>query len=98
MDVYVGMDVHRKHSQVAIVDAAGAPTAQPQPGQRPGQADPDPWPPRAGPPVAFGAPPGGAGLVDLLEALDLGPHLAHPSRRKAIASARLKNDKVDAAM
>jgi hypothetical protein len=26
-----------------------------------------------------------------------GPHLVHPSRCKAIASARLKNDKVDAA-
>jgi hypothetical protein len=29
--------------------------------------------------------------------LELEPHLVHPSRCKAIASARLKNDKVDAA-
>src|SRR3546814_8777256 len=36
-------------------------------------------------------------LVDLLEELELEPHLVHPSRCKAIASARLKNDKVDAA-
>jgi transposase len=36
-------------------------------------------------------------LVELLEELELEPHLVHPSRCKAIASARLKNDKVDAA-
>jgi transposase len=35
-------------------------------------------------------------LVELLEGLELEPHLVHPSRCKAIASARLKNDKVDA--
>jgi transposase len=35
--------------------------------------------------------------VELLEELGLEPHLVHPSRCKAIASARLKNDKVDAA-
>src|SRR4029453_10643007 len=98
MDVYVGMDVHRKHSQVAIVDAAGAPTAQPQPGQRPGQADPDPWRPRAGHPVAFEAAYGWGWLVDLLQALEPGAHLGPPTRCKAIAPARLKNDKVDAAM
>jgi transposase len=34
--------------------------------------------------------------VELLEELELEPHLVHPSRCKAIASARLKNDKVDA--
>ncbi|HEY3140545.1 MAG TPA: IS110 family transposase [Acidimicrobiales bacterium] len=34
---------------------------------------------------------------ELLEELELEPHLVHPSRCKAIASARLKNDKVDAA-
>jgi hypothetical protein len=45
-----------------------------------------------------GAGPYGWGwLIDLLEKLELEPHLFHPSRCKAIASARLKNDKVDAA-
>jgi transposase len=47
--------------------------------------------------VAFGAAYGWGWLVDLLEELELEPHLVHPSRCKAIASARLKNDKVDAA-
>ena len=37
-------------------------------------------------------------LVELLEDYGFGPHLVHPLRCKAIASARLKNDKVDAAI
>jgi len=36
--------------------------------------------------------------VGLLEDYGFDPHLVHPSRCKAIASARLKNDKVDAAI
>jgi transposase len=50
-----------------------------------------------GTPVAFEAAYGWGWLVDLLEELELEPHLVHPSRCKAIAAARLKNDKVDAA-
>jgi hypothetical protein len=46
--------------------------------------------------VAFEAAYGWGWLVDLLEELDLQPHLVHPSRCKAIASARLKDDRVDA--
>ena len=97
MNVYVGMDVHRKRSQVAIVDAAGVQ-------QRNRNVPNDPvklvpilgvLPP--GTPVAFEAAYGWGWLVELLEELELEPHLVHPSRCKAIASARLKNDKVDAA-
>jgi transposase len=47
--------------------------------------------------VAFQVAYGWGWLVALLEELELEPHLVHPSRCKAIASARLKNDKVDAA-
>jgi transposase len=36
--------------------------------------------------------------VELLEDYGFDPHLVHPLRCKAIASARLKNDKVDAAI
>jgi endonuclease III len=36
--------------------------------------------------------------VELLEDYLFSPHLVHPLRCKAIASARLKNDKVDAAI
>jgi hypothetical protein len=43
--------------------------------------------------VAFEAASGWGWLVEL----ESEPHLVHPSRCKVIASARLKNDKVDAA-
>jgi transposase len=90
------MDVHRKRSQIAVVDAAGDE-------QRNRNVPNDPvklvpilgvLPP--GTPVAFEAAYGWGWLVELLEELELEPHLVHPSRCKAIASARLKNDKVDA--
>jgi transposase len=96
MNVYVGMDVHRKRSQIAVLDAAGAQ-------QRNRNLPNDPvklvpilgvLPP--GTPVAFEAAYGWGWLVELLEELELEPHLVHPSRCQAIASARRKNDKVDA--
>jgi len=52
----------------------------------------------AGTPVAFEAAYGWGWLVELLEDYGFEPHLVHPLRCKAIASARLKNDKVDAAI
>ena len=52
----------------------------------------------AGTPVAFEAAYGWGWLVELLEDYGFDPHLVHPLRCKAIASARLKNDKVDAAI
>ena len=51
----------------------------------------------AGTPVAFEAAYGWGWLVELLEDYGFDPHLVHPLRCKAIASARLKDDKVDAA-
>jgi len=51
-----------------------------------------------GTPVAFEAAYGWGWLVELLEDYGFAPHLVHPLRCKAIASARLKNDKVDAAI
>ncbi|MFD4759794.1 IS110 family transposase [Streptomyces sp. NPDC058439] len=50
-----------------------------------------------GAPVAFEAANGWGWLVQLLEDSGFEPHLVHPLRCKAIASARLKNDRVDAA-
>jgi transposase len=52
----------------------------------------------AGTPVAFEAAFGWGWLVQLLEDYGFEPHMVHPLRCKAIASARLKNDKVDAAI
>jgi hypothetical protein len=51
-----------------------------------------------GTPVAFEAAFGWRWLVELLQGYGFAPHLVHPLRCKAIASARLKNDKVDAAI
>jgi transposase len=97
MGVYVGMDVHRKRSQVAIVDAAGVPQRNRNLANTPAQLVPILGALPPGTPVAFEAAYGWGWLVELLEELELEPHLVHPSRCKAIASARLKNDKVDAA-
>jgi transposase len=52
----------------------------------------------AGTPAAFEAAFGWGWLVQLLEDYGFDPHLVHPLQCKAIASARLKNDKVDAAI
>jgi transposase len=97
MSVYVGIDVHRKRSQVAVVAEDG--TVQVNKNTVNGTAPilrligdlP------AGTPVAFEAAFGWSWLADLLEDYGFEAHLVHPLRCKAIASARLKNDKVDAA-
>jgi transposase len=98
MSVYVGIDVHRKRSQVAVIDAGGEVLAN---RNVPNGAEPilgviGGLPP--GTPAAFEAGFGTGWLVELLEDYGFTAHLVHPSRCKAIASARLKNDKVDAAI
>lgn len=98
MSVYVGIDVHRKRSQVAVVDESGqvlknrnvvngVDTVLSVIGEYPTHT-----------PVAFEAAYGWGWLVELLDDYGYEPHLVHPTRCKAIASARLKNDKVDAAI
>jgi transposase len=95
--VHVGIDVHRRRSQVAVVDSAGVvlknrnvvngvETVLSLIGEYPTHT-----------PVAFEAAYGWGWLVELLDDYGYQPHLVHPTRCKAIASARLKNDKVDAA-
>jgi transposase len=98
MSVYVGIDVHRKRSQVAVIDAEGQVLVN---RNVPNGAEPilkviGGLPP--GTPAALEACYGTSWLVGLLEDYGFDPHLVHPSRCKAIASARLKNDKVDAAI
>src|SRR6266536_3803575 len=51
----------------------------------------------AGTPAAYEAAFGWGWLLELLEDYGFEPHMVHPLQCKAIASARLKNDKVDAA-
>jgi transposase len=97
MPVYVGIDVHRKRSQIAVVDKSGEVVVNrnvPN-GVEPVLAAMGDVP--VGTAVAFEAAYGWGWLVELLDDYGFEAHLVHPSRCKAIAAARLKNDKVDAA-
>ena len=97
MSVYVGIDVHRKRSQVAVVTGDGNIELNKNVvnGSEPMLRLIGNLPP--GTPVAFEAAFGWGWLAALLEDYGFEAHLVHPLRCKAIASARLKNDKVDAA-
>lgn len=95
--VYVGVDLHRKSSHVAIVDDEGALIASRRIPSRPeefarifGELDPAPIS------VAFEATYGWAWFADLLADAGIEAHMAHPLATKAISSARVKNDSVDA--
>ena len=98
MSVYVGIDVHRKRSQVAVVAEDGTVQLNKNVvnGSEPFLRLIGDLP--AGTPVAFEAAFGWSWLAELLEDYGFEPHLVHPLQCKAIASARLKNDKVDAAI
>ena len=93
MSVYVGIDVHRKRSQVAVAGQDG----KVQLNRNMVNGSPSMLgllggvPP--GSPVASGAAFGWGWLAGLLEDYGFQAHLVHPLQCKAIASARLKNDK-----
>src|SRR6266702_375733 len=98
MSVYVGIDVHRKRSQVAVINEGGEVLANrnvPN-GAKPILSVIGGLP--AGTPAAYEAAFGWGWLLELLEGYGFAPHMVHPLQCKAIASARLKNDKVDAAI
>ena len=92
MSVYVGIDVHRKRSQVAVVGDDGRVQLNRNVvnGSQPMLRLIGDLPP--GTPVASGAAFGWGWLAALLEDYGFEAHLVHPLRCKAIASARLKND------
>ena len=93
MSVYVGIDVHRKRSQVAVVTEDGTVQLNKNVvnGSEPFLRLIGDLPP--GTPVAFEAAFGWSWLADLPGDYGFEAHLVHPLRCKAIASARLKNDK-----
>jgi transposase len=98
MSVYVGIDVHRKRSQVAVVAEDGTVQVNKNVvnGSEPFLRLIGDLP--SGTPVASGAAFGWSWLADLLEDYGFEAHMVHPLRCKAIASARLKNDKAGAAI
>jgi transposase len=89
MSVYVGIDAHRKRSQVAVVAEDGQVQLNRKRGERL-RAVPaaDRRPTFRGPPVR--SRPHSA---EPLEDHGFDPHMVHPLWCKAISSARLKNDK-----
>jgi transposase len=95
--MYLGVDLHRKVSQVAVLDEAGRLVM----GRRFhndadefrrvfGELEPAPIE------VAFEATYGWGWFADLLADAGIPAHMAHPLATKAIASGRVKNDAVDA--
>ena len=94
--MYVGLDVHRRRTQVAALDEEGHELFNrnvPNDVEKLGDVLVGFEP---GTPVVFEATYGWAWLAELLHEMGFEAHLAHPAACKAIASARLKNDKVDA--
>ena len=92
---WVGIDLHRRRSQVAIIDEHGELTLQKRiaTGREPITellGDPDSTH------VALEATYGWEWLAELLEDAGFDVHLAHPLRTRAIAAARVKTDAVDA--
>lgn len=95
--VYIGVDLHRKRSHVVALDQAGEVLLSRRIGSRPdeflrifGELGAEPLE------VAFEATFGWGWLADLLADAGIPAHMAHPLATKAISSARVKNDSVDA--
>jgi transposase len=92
MSVYVGIDVHRNRSQVAVVAEDGKVQLNRNVvnGSEPFLRLIGDLP--SGTPVAFEAAFGWSWLADLLEDYGFEAHLVHPLRCKAIASARAESE------
>src|SRR5438132_2541978 len=95
--VYVGVDLHRKTSHVVALDVGGEVLLSRRIDSRPnellrvfGELEPAPLE------VAFEATFGWSWFADLLADAGIPAHMAHPLATKAISSARVKNDSVDA--
>lgn len=95
--VYVGVDLHRKVAHVVALDQEGEPILSRRVATRPdellrvfGELDHQPLE------VAFEATLGWGWFADLLADAGIPAHMAHPLATKAISSARVKNDSVDA--
>ena len=92
---WIGIDLHRRRSQIAIIDEHGELALS-----RRIVNDPDTFKDLLGDPdgthVALEATYGWEWLAELLEEAGYDVHLAHPLRTQAIAAARVKTDAVDA--
>jgi len=93
--VHVGVDLHKRMSQIAVLTEDGEITQQRLANEQERlEAFFAQLPPRT--PIAIEASGTWWWLVDLLERAGHRPVLSNPKQTKAIAAARLKNDRVDA--
>src|SRR4029453_15363136 len=93
--VHVGGDLHKRVSQIAVLTDEGEITQHRLANEVEGlERFFTQLPPKT--PVAIEASGTWWWLGDLLERLGHQPVLSHPKQTKAIAAARLKNDRVDA--
>ena len=95
--VYLGVDLHRKVSHVVAMGAGGDVVLSRRISTDPaaflrvfGELEPEPIE------VVFEATYGWGWFADLLADAGISAHMAHPLATKAISSARVKNDAVDA--
>jgi transposase len=94
--LYVGLDVHRRRTQVSVMDEDGHELFNRNVPNDPERLADVLCGAEPGTPVAFESAYGWGWLAELLEDMGLEAHLAHAKSCKAIAHARLKNDRVDA--
>jgi transposase len=95
--LYIGVDLHRKISQVAVLDATGEQVLNRRVRSNAdqltrvfGELAPEPIE------VAFEATFGWGWFADLMLEAGIPLHMVHPRAAKAISTARVKNDAVDA--
>lgn len=95
--VYIGVDLHRKRTQLAVLNAEGELVRSRNVASRPddllrvfGELEPEPMS------VAFEATLGWGWFADLLADAGIEAHMAHPLATKAISAGRVKSDSVDA--
>jgi transposase len=94
--VYVGMDIHKEYSQVAVMDAAGTLLDERRlVNEREVLEDYFGTLP-AGSEVALEATCGWGWVSDLLEACGLVPRLVHSAKARAIAECQIRTDTLDA--
>lgn len=94
--VYLGIDLHRKRSQLCALNERGEQVFARQIANEPDALLAALAELPARPAVALEAGFGWEWLADLLDEQGLELHLAHPLRTRAIAAARVKTDAVDA--
>ncbi len=94
--VYVGIDLHRKRSQVCAVDEAGCELLSRNVCNESAALLELLSSLQERPIVALEAAYGWEWLADLLDEQGIELHLSHPLRTRAIAAARVKTDAVDA--